>query len=100
MMNVPGIANLRADIDYWNAGVVSRAATFRTANVDANVTIVDTRASFNEAIADPQAYGAPDATCTNANGKSCLWYNTYHPGTAIQKLVAEAVAAAYNGTFF
>jgi phospholipase/lecithinase/hemolysin len=62
--------------------------------------IINTTAAFDTAIADPQAYGAPDATCFNSDGTSCLWFNNYHPGIAINKLVAEEVAAAWNGTFF
>jgi phospholipase/lecithinase/hemolysin len=94
------VADLVSAISNWNAQLPTRVASFKTANPEANVTIVDTSPPWEAALANPKAYGAPDATCTNSNGKSCLWFNSYHPGTAIQKLVAQAVAAALNGTFF
>lgn len=34
---------------------------------------------------------APDVTCYSGNGISCLW-NGFHPGQAIHRLVAGAVA--------
>lgn len=50
---------------------------------------------------DPQAWGAPDAHCINANGVSCLWWDTLHPGQAIQGQLGDAVAAqlASDGFF-
>lgn len=62
------------------------------------VASVDTQAPFNTAINNPTAYGAPNAVCYNANGVSCLWWNNYHPGQAIQKLVAQAAIAAWIAT--
>lgn len=61
--------------------------------------IVDTAGPFNRALESPTAYGAPNATCYNSDGKSCLWFNDYHPGVAINELVAEAVADAWKGFF-
>ncbi|KAK3370785.1 hypothetical protein B0T24DRAFT_650062 [Lasiosphaeria ovina] len=96
----PDVADLVTAITQWNGALPTRVAAFKTANPEANFTIVDTSPPWETALANPKAYGAPDATCTNSNGKSCLWFNSYHPGVAIQKLVAQAVAAAFNGTFF
>lgn len=100
MKSQSGVAGLVTAITNWNGQLATRAAAFVAANAGANVTLVDTQAPWQKAIANPTAYGATDATCVNANGKSCLWFNTYHPAQAIHKLVAQAVADAFAGTFF
>ncbi|CAK7198242.1 hypothetical protein SEUCBS139899_000901 [Sporothrix eucalyptigena] len=100
MKGQSNVASLVTTITDWNGQLATRVATFVAANTEANVTLVDTQAPWNKAIANPTDYGATDATCVNANGKSCLWFNTYHPAQAIQKLVAQAVADAFKGTFF
>jgi phospholipase/lecithinase/hemolysin len=94
------VANLVSAITNWNGQLPDRIVKFKSANTDANVTMVDTQEPFNTAINSPKDYGAPNADCTNSNGKSCLWFNSYHPGTAIQKLVGQAVAMAFKGSFF
>ncbi len=95
------VADLVAAITNWNGQLPGRIDKFKAAGApDANITLVDTQAPFDTAIANPKDYGAPNADCTNANGKSCLWFNSYHPGTAIQKLVGQTVATAFKGTFF
>lgn len=100
MKSQSGVAGLVTAITNWNGQLATRAAAFVAANTGANITLVDTNTPWQKAIADPKAYGATDATCVNANGKSCLWYNSYHPAQAIQKLMAQAVAGAFAGTFF
>ncbi|KAF2652362.1 carbohydrate esterase family 16 protein [Lophiostoma macrostomum CBS 122681] len=87
-------------ITQFNQLLVNKTSAFASAHSGVNAVVVDTQAPFNKAINDPTAYGSKDATCYNSNGKTCLWFNDYHPGQAIHKLVAEAVVAAWNGTFF
>ena len=88
-------------ITQYNDLLKSRADTFVKNHDDATVVVVDTQAPFNKVLDSPADYGANNATCYNEDGKSCLWYNDYHPGVEIHKLVAEAVAAAYTeGGFF
>ncbi|KAJ9165264.1 Carbohydrate esterase family 16 protein [Coniochaeta hoffmannii] len=89
-----------AVIAEYNALLASRLAAFSAANPGVTAKVVDTSVPFNAAIDNPTAYGAPDATCFNADGNSCLWFNDYHPGVAINKLVAQAVADAWRGSFF
>jgi phospholipase/lecithinase/hemolysin len=86
-----------AAIDKYNAALVARLEVFRAAHPDIEAVYVDTAPAFNEALGNPTKYGASDATCYNGNGVSCLWFNDYHPGVAINRLVAEAVAAAWKG---
>ncbi|KAI0023033.1 hypothetical protein F4780DRAFT_731130 [Xylariomycetidae sp. FL0641] len=86
------VTQLKSDIAAYNAGIASRLDAFAGEHGDlALAHVFDTAPSFEAALADPAAYGAADATCTSGDGKSCLWTDTYHPGTAIQRLVAEAL---------
>jgi phospholipase/lecithinase/hemolysin len=84
----------------YNSLLASRLSTFVNQNAGVVGKVVDTSTAFNAAINNPKAYGAPDATCYNSDGTSCLWFNNYHPGIAINKLVAQMVVSAWQGTFF
>ncbi|ETS76236.1 hypothetical protein PFICI_11623 [Pestalotiopsis fici W106-1] len=93
-------ASLASTISTYNDFLSSKLDTFKSSNSDVTAWIVDTSVPFYEAINNPTAYGAPNATCFNADGVSCLWFNNYHPGVAIQGLVAEAVAQTVGAPFF
>lgn len=87
-------------ITEYNDMLASGLANFTSVNSGVTAKIINTSIAFQTAIDDPTAYGAPNATCYNSDGTSCLWYNDYHPGIAINKLVAKEVAAAWEGIFF
>lgn len=87
-------------ITAYNDMLASGLANFTSVNSGVTAKIIDTSIAFQTAIDDPTAYGAPNATCYNSDGVSCLWYNDYHPGVAINELVAEEIAAAWKGSFF
>lgn len=87
-------------ITKYNQLLASGLAKFTSANSGVTAKIIDTTTPFMTAINNPTAYGSPDATCYNADGKSCLWFNDYHPGYAINKLVAQDVVSAWKGSFF
>jgi phospholipase/lecithinase/hemolysin len=89
-----------AAISNWNTLLTSKASDFQSANSDAQTWVYDTQVPFNTAIDDPTAYGAPNATCYSSDGVSCLWWNDYHPGQAIHKLVATGIANTLSGIFF
>ncbi|KAL3422216.1 fungal cellulose binding domain-containing protein [Phlyctema vagabunda] len=91
---------VRSNISTYNEDLVTRLARFKSANSGVTGTVFNTSASFLTALSNPTAYGAADATCMNSDGKACLWYDNYHPGQAIQKLVAQNFVAALKGTFF
>lgn len=86
-----------AAVTLYNNLLSTAVANFKSANSGAKTYIYDTSTPFLTAIKNPTAYGSPDATCYNSNGVSCLWYNNYHPGQAIHKLVAQGVAALVPG---
>ncbi|KUI67717.1 Thermolabile hemolysin [Cytospora mali] len=84
----------------YNDLLASGLANFTSTNSGVTAKLIDTSIAFQTAIDNPTAYGAPNATCYDSDGTTCLWYNDYHPGIAINKLVAEEVATAWNGSFF
>ncbi len=88
------------NVNNLNTQLAARLATFKSQNPGVVAEVVSSASAITTAIANPKAYNAPDATCLNKNGKSCLWWDNLHPGTAIQKLFAESVANAFKGTFF
>jgi phospholipase/lecithinase/hemolysin len=59
----------------YNAALTERVAAFAKANVGVKVAVVDTTEPFMRAIDDPKAYGAADASCFDAGGTRCLWWN-------------------------
>jgi phospholipase/lecithinase/hemolysin len=90
----------KAAIAKYNDAIATWLAAFKTKNSGVTAKVVDTTVPFNTALDNPTAYGAPDNTCFNSDGKSCLWFNDYHPGIEINRLVAKAVADAWKGSFF
>lgn len=64
-----------AGVKQYNDALRSRVATFATLNPTAKTYLVDTTAPFLKAIQEPQAYGADNATCFDASGTKCLWWN-------------------------
>ncbi|ROW03687.1 hypothetical protein VMCG_05353 [Cytospora schulzeri] len=87
-------------ITEYNDMLESGLANFTSMNSGVTAKLIDTSIAFQTAIDNPTAYGAPNATCYNSDGTSCLWYNDYHPGIAINKLVAGEIASAWEGSFF
>ncbi|ORY57425.1 uncharacterized protein BCR38DRAFT_461170 [Pseudomassariella vexata] len=86
--------NLRSNITAYNAALETRLTTFKAANSGVTAQVFNTTPSFETVLNNPTTYGASDATCYNSDGTSCVWYDNYHPGMAIQKLVAEALVDA------
>jgi phospholipase/lecithinase/hemolysin len=82
-----------AAVEAYNALLAKGIKEFEGKNEGVTTWVFETSGPFNTAINSPKTYGAPDATCFNGDGTSCLWFNNYHPGQAIHKLVAEGVAA-------
>jgi phospholipase/lecithinase/hemolysin len=93
-------ASLVSAIETYNNFLSSKLANFKSVNSGVTSWIVNTSVPFYKAIDDPTAYGAPNATCYDDDGTSCLWFNNYHPGIAIQGLVADAVAETVGAPWF
>ncbi|KAL8389049.1 hypothetical protein RB595_008829 [Gaeumannomyces hyphopodioides] len=93
-------ALLEKAIGLYNDHIASSLVSFKAKNAGVTSWVVDTIAPFNEAINNPTAYGARDATCFSEDGLSCLWFNNYHPGVQIHRLVAQAVAKVVGEPWF
>lgn len=79
----------RATVADWNTVLQQNANSFQASHPDIKVTTYDPTASYNQILDNPTANGAPDNTCYNANGVSCLWWDAFHPGQAIHKAMAS-----------
>jgi len=80
----------------YNKLLAAGVASFASSNSGVTTWVYDTSTPFNTALNNPSAYGASSATCYNSDGTSCLWWNNYHPGQAIHKLVAAGVASTVS----
>ncbi|GAB1318081.1 hormone-sensitive lipase HSL [Madurella fahalii] len=89
-----------AAIAQYNDAIATRLEAFKSQNGGITAKIIDTSVPFNTALDSPIEYGAPNATCYDEDGTSCLWFNDYHPGVEINRLVAQAVVDAWQGIFF
>jgi len=69
-----------AVIQQFNNLLANRTEEFSASHEGVKSVVVDTQTPFYTAIKEPKKYGSKDATCFNADGKSCLWFNDYHPG--------------------
>jgi hypothetical protein len=74
-------------IKQFNNLLSSRLKDFVASHGGSKGWVVDTQEAFNKALNDPTKYGSKDATCYNSDGKTCLWFNDYHPGTVSSLLV-------------
>ncbi|KAI0430057.1 carbohydrate esterase family 16 protein [Xylaria sp. FL1042] len=90
------VASLHSDIQTYNAALATRLATFKSTYGDVTAQLFDTTSTFETVLDNPTAYGAPDATCVNGDGTSCIWADTYHPGLVIHELLAEALVKAVD----
>ncbi|KKY14570.1 putative carbohydrate esterase family 16 protein [Diplodia seriata] len=84
------LTQMRSDIADYNTALQTRWTAFQAANSGATGQVFNTTPSFEKVINDPTSYGATDATCQSGDGTSCVWTDTYHPGLAVHKLVAQA----------
>lgn len=83
---------LKAAIQTYNGLITSGAAAFKAANPGVYAEVIDIFPKFDLILDNPTAYGATNSSCYNADGKTCLWWNDYHPGLVLQNGVADDVA--------
>lgn len=93
-------AKVAAAVKLYNEVLDKNFQKFKTAHLDARAWLVRPSKAYETAIANPQKYGAPDATCTNEDGVSCLWWNNYHPGIQIHRLLGADVATTVGKPWF
>ncbi|KAJ5910762.1 uncharacterized protein N7473_000065 [Penicillium subrubescens] len=93
------ISQEAAAISKYNSLLLAHLDDFKSSHTDASFKFLDTQQPFNQGLNNPTAYGAPDATCVNWDGLSCLWRDPYHPGVALQNLNAQYVRDQLSGWF-
>lgn len=82
---------------HYNGNITQMAATWEQGKGAAAGSMIQTMTTdniFNPILDNPKLYGAPNNTCHNYDGTSCLWWDGYHPGQAIQTAVGKAVFRA------
>jgi phospholipase/lecithinase/hemolysin len=78
MVLAQGAENVAAEgkaVEQYNFALKERVEEFVKANAGVKVAVVDTTKPFMEAINNPKAYGAENATCFDESGSKCLWWN-------------------------
>ena len=55
---------------------------------------------YDEAVKNYEAHGAPDATCKNKDGVSCLWVDSLHGGVEIARLIGDVMLNLLVGKGF
>jgi phospholipase/lecithinase/hemolysin len=93
------VAQETAAVEKYNSLLATYLSRFLSSNTHSRAKLIHTRRPFDTAINNPTAYGAPNATCVNWDGTSCLWRDPYHPGVAIQNLTAQHVLTELEGWF-
>lgn len=88
------------DIQTYNEALVINMAAFKSTHSGVTGQVFNTSASFWTVINNPTAYGATNSVCQNSDGTSCVWYDNYHPGQAVQELVALALVNAVGSSYF
>jgi len=72
----PAIAGIvKTNIQIWNSQFKKSAAQWAADHTDTNVKLLNTHSIVANILDNPTKYGAPDATCYNSTGTSCLWWN-------------------------
>lgn len=96
------LSTLISNLESYNSKLVSNMEEFKSNNSDITLgQVFNTTSYFWEVFNDPTSYGLEsDITCSNSDGTTCVWYDNYHPGQAIHKLVAEGFVDALTGSFF
>jgi hypothetical protein len=98
--NGADLVRLKAAVDLYDDIMAKNLRAFRKYHCGARTWLVDAGAAYYEALEDPTRFGAPDDMCENLDGKSCLWWNNYHPGLAIHRLLGAEVARVVGAPWF
>lgn len=108
LMKSIGETTTQAGIAFWNDQLQSRIDNFKGTKEGVDVTLADPWRAWAGAVGYPPVWGAEDATCVVCPGapdqtcglveeQTCLWYNSYHPGTAIHLQMANEVSEKLEG---
>lgn len=87
----------------YNAQLLNRTQAFTQKHSDAYAAYFDVNAFATSVLDEPKTWGFPDATCIDARGQKCVWWNNFHPGEKFDdawsghmKVAMDALG--YNGS--
>ncbi|KAI1323659.1 hypothetical protein F5Y16DRAFT_383066 [Xylariaceae sp. FL0255] len=84
----------------FNGQLASRITTFASNYSGVVTATYDYHRWMTLVLNSPTDYGFPNATCINNDGTSCVWWNNYHPGSALNDLLAARMQPAMNSLGF
>ncbi|KAK7529706.1 hypothetical protein IWX49DRAFT_595537 [Phyllosticta citricarpa] len=89
---------MHAILSEYNKLLARRVARYHaeTHKLGVKSVLVDVRPAFRIPLQNPAGFGAVDDSCFNWDGWSCLWANDYHPGQAINDLMARSFALSWG----
>lgn len=75
----------------WNADLLVQISAFKHDHPECNeTTFLDPQPAFDVVLQHPEAYGAPDSSCTR-HAQNCLWADTFHPAQALSRSISQTV---------
>ncbi|SPO06733.1 related to cellulose-binding GDSL lipase/acylhydrolase [Cephalotrichum gorgonifer] len=98
--NGADLTKLAAAVELYNDVMARNLQVFKKTHRDPKGWLVHTANAYHEAMDHPEKYGAPDDICENLDSVSCLWWNNYHPGVAIHRLLGAGVAKVVGRPWF
>lgn len=94
------VANIKSNVTAFNNALIRKAQAFQSNHSDAHISIFDSAPPWNNVIDNPQQNGVDNATCEDSSGTACLWSNSAHPATAIQRAWGTAFHNNLNNLGF
>ncbi|KAL4914580.1 hypothetical protein BDW62DRAFT_190142 [Aspergillus aurantiobrunneus] len=76
-------------VQHFNNQLQDAVTEWGSAHSDSRISVYDTWSLFTELLDHPREYGFLDATCI---GEGCVWWNSFHPMSALHRLLAADVA--------
>lgn len=98
--NGSDLTKLASVVKLYNSIMAKNLVNFKREHCGVKAWLVDPGVAYHEALNHPEKYGAPDDMCENTDGVSCLWWNNYHPGVAIHRLLGAEVARVVGAPWF
>ncbi|KAG8692477.1 hypothetical protein FRC09_011172, partial [Ceratobasidium sp. 395] len=80
---------VKEQISIWNNALPGHIKNFTATHVNTTAFLFDTQALWNEFYANPAAFNITDPDVKGGG----LWYDDYHPSTAIQEVIGQRVAS-------
>lgn len=85
---------------YWNDQIQQGSDNFQHQHDGVKSIIIDPGPIYNQILDQPTANGAPNSTCWNSDGATCLWHDDFvHPGLAIQRAFGQQVGEVLQSSF-